>query len=125
MKYWGWVAAIFIGIPVLIGLTYKEKPKDPNHDAIVDARYGAETAIERQLRDPKSAEYTDVAVYAGPNGGFITCGFVNSKNAFGGMTGPKPFVGNAADVIIGGGESLPVLLAAWKQACVTKTAFQP
>lgn len=125
MRFWGWIAAIFIGIPVVLGLTHKEKPKDPNAEAIVNARYGAETHVERQLRDPSSAEYSEVAVYALPNGGFVTCGYVNAKNAFGGMTGRKPFFASATDAIIGEGETLSVVLAAWSQSCVTKTEYQP
>ncbi len=125
MKGWMWVAAIFLGIPAIIGLTYREEPEDPTEDAIKTAFYGAQVEVEKQLRDPSSARYTDTAVYIQPNGVYVTCGYVNAANALGGMTGPKPFIGNDASAIIGEGDALPIVQTAWAQTCVTKTAYQP
>lgn len=55
-----------------------------------------EAAVKSQLRDPGSAEFSEV-VTNGP----VACGFVNSKNGFGGYAGKVPFVvvGDRATII--------------------------
>lgn len=50
----------------------------------------AETDIKARLRDPKSAEFSRMKLKGG-----VVCGYVNSRNGFGGMTGPKPFLTRA------------------------------
>lgn len=113
-------------IALLFGVgACSEKPADPAQEAIKTAYYGAQVEVEKQLRDPSSAQYTDTVVYIQADGGYVTCGYVNAANAFGGMTGPKPFFGNQAGAVIGEGELLPVVTAAWSQACVNRAAFQP
>lgn len=49
--------------------------------------YDYETAVKRELRDPESAQFTDVTVNIES-----ACGFVNSKNGYGGYAGKQPFV---------------------------------
>ena len=44
-------------------------------------------AVKRQLRDPASAQFSDVETKGG-----VACGFVNSKNGLGGYGGRIPFV---------------------------------
>lgn len=44
-------------------------------------------AVKHHLRDPGSAEFSGVAVNVES-----ACGFVNSKNGFGGYVGKAPFV---------------------------------
>lgn len=44
-------------------------------------------AVKAQLRDPNSAEFSSVA-----SARDVTCGFVNSKNGFGGYAGKVPFI---------------------------------
>lgn len=46
-----------------------------------------ETPVKRALRDPGSAQFTDVSAQQES-----ACGFVNSKNGFGGYAGAVPFV---------------------------------
>lgn len=46
-----------------------------------------ESAVKRELRDPESAQFSDVAVNVES-----ACGFVNSKNGYGGYAGKQPFV---------------------------------
>lgn len=46
-----------------------------------------ETPVKAALRDPASAQFSDVEVE-----GKIACGFVNSRNGFGGYAGQVPFV---------------------------------
>lgn len=51
------------------------------------AAYDYETAVKNQLRDPESAQFSDVTANIES-----ACGFVNSKNGYGGYSGKKPFV---------------------------------
>lgn len=46
-----------------------------------------ETAVKQHLRDPQSAQFSDVTVNVES-----VCGFVNSKNGFGGYSGKVPFI---------------------------------
>lgn len=45
------------------------------------------------LKDPDSAQISGVRVGMSPNGYLLACGWVNSKNSFGGYTGKQPFNG--------------------------------
>ncbi len=60
----------------------------------------AKDAVRALLIDPDSAKFEDVS-WAGK--GTVTCGFVNSKNVYGGYTGWTAFVydGDAAYLIKG------------------------
>lgn len=51
-----------------------------------------ETPVKRELRDPESAEFSDVEV-----GAEVACGFVNSRNGYGGYAGRVPFVVSGTD----------------------------
>ncbi|TWG93604.1 hypothetical protein L599_001200000640 [Luteimonas sp. J16] len=59
----------------------------------------AKSAVERQLRDPGSAQYRDVFVRPGKQG-VIVCGEVNAKNAYGGYVGFKPFMVAGTSVML-------------------------
>ena len=50
-------------------------------------QFDYETPVKAALRDPESAQFSDVEVK-----GKIACGFVNSRNGFGGYAGQIPFV---------------------------------
>ncbi|WP_109354758.1 hypothetical protein [Sphingorhabdus sp. EL138] len=53
----------------------------------------AKEVVGKKLRDPDSAIYSDMKVYPGTEDrSTIICGYVNSKNAFGGMTGRQRFI---------------------------------
>jgi hypothetical protein len=54
----------------------------PNTDSV-------KNAIRRNLKDPESAQFTDVRIYQGGN---VVCGSVNAKNAYGGYVGARDFV---------------------------------
>ena len=58
------------------------------------------------LRDPGSAEFRNVKLYRPIPGQPtpVVCGEVNSRNAFGGMSGFQGFIGS------GSGESFPTVL---------------
>ncbi len=51
--------------------------------------------VKARLRDPASAQFSDVRVVR-RDGVTAICGYVNSKNAFGGMTGPQRFIAGGA-----------------------------
>lgn len=53
----------------------------------------AKEVVGKLLRDPDAAVYSDIKVYRGAQAkGTIICGYVNSPNAFGGMTGRQRFI---------------------------------
>ena len=54
-------------------------------------------AIKAKLRDPESAQFRNVAFHSA-SGTPLTCGEVNSKNAFGGYSGFERFIA-AGDVL--------------------------
>lgn len=65
-------------------------------------RAAAKELVKRQLRDPGSAEFSDIVVKTGaPGRATIVCGYVNAKNGFGGMTGRQRFVAGGIVTIEG------------------------
>lgn len=81
-------------------------------------KYMAEQDVKQRLRDPDSAVFGNVQVR---KNGEITavCGTVNSRNGFGGMSGPTRFVwGNTVVHIEGDGQVAPETFAAlWANLC--------
>jgi hypothetical protein len=61
----------------------------------LDMRVGAQQAIKGKLRDPDSAQFSNLRV-SSKAGMDIVCGEVNSKNGFGGMGGKQQFISNGA-----------------------------
>lgn len=60
----------------------------------------AERIVSPRLRDPDSAEYSSLRM---DRSGTYLCGWVNSKNGFGGYNGPTPFVASTSMVILDDG----------------------
>lgn len=58
----------------------------------------AETEVRKMLRAPDSAKFEDVRV-SNRGGTPIVCGYVNSQNGFGGMTGRQRFVSGSVTAI--------------------------
>lgn len=56
----------------------------------VQTQVRVERLVKARLRDPASAKFTHLG------GG---CGYVNSRNGFGGMSGDKPFIVGANDKV--------------------------
>lgn len=57
------------------------------------ARAVAAELVKPRLRDPNSAVFSNITFkQETPTRSMIICGHVNSKNGFGGMTGPQRFV---------------------------------
>ncbi len=48
----------------------------------------AEQSVRAHLKDPESAQFTDMKYYRQAS---LVCGKVNARNGFGGYTGPKEF----------------------------------
>lgn len=71
--------------------------------------------VREHLKDPKSAEFRNVYPSQTPKGTPAICGEVNSKNAFGGYTGYKPFI------IFADAEMLylevPYIMTMWENVC--------
>lgn len=64
-------------------------PNDAGYETV------AKEQVKARLRDPESAEFTGVRVVR--RGGVTAiCGYVNSKNGLGGMTGPQRFIAGGA-----------------------------
>lgn len=57
----------------------------------------AEREIKKLLKDPDSAEFTDLTVQRSP--ALVVCGYVNSRNGFGGMTGRQEFMSGTITVL--------------------------
>lgn len=58
--------------------------------ACSNAGFDYEEAVRSEMRDPDSAEFSNVATAPG-----VACGFVNAKNAYGGYVGKMIFVATA------------------------------
>ena len=77
--------------------------------------FAAEDVLKAKLRDPSSAEFTNVRV-SRTAGVPAACGEVNSRNGFGGMTGPQRFISGGAAVLES--EMEPSEFAkSWAQLC--------
>ncbi|WP_298469254.1 hypothetical protein [uncultured Erythrobacter sp.] len=50
----------------------------------------AKDDVRAVLRDPSSADFGNV--FVSDKDGLVTCGFVNARNGFGGMSGQQPFI---------------------------------
>ncbi len=57
-------------------------------------------AVKVRLKDPKSATFS--GVYVSRTAGVpVVCGYVNSKNSFGGFSGAQKFISaSAADIVV-------------------------
>lgn len=53
----------------------------------LDQNWEAKKLVERQLKDPNSAQFTEIV-----KGSKASCGYVNSKNGFGAYSGREAFV---------------------------------
>ena len=76
----------------------------------------AKARLLQQLKDPESARWfgLHVASPKKPGGPPLLCGWVNSKNSFGGYVGFKPFLATADLVLVWGGEHDDFFHYAWE-----------
>lgn len=63
----------------------------------------AQEGIKQRLRDPSSAQFSNLKVVRRDGKVLGVCGQVNSKNGFGGMSGPTRFIYGGATAIEGDG----------------------
>ena len=87
-------------------------------------RTAARQAVVSKLRDPSSAQFRNVRRIEHSNGSTMFCGEVNSRNAYGGMSGFQRFEAGVdrtgdASALIDGGEELNTTYfeGAWNQFC--------
>lgn len=75
--------------------------------------------IRQRLRDPNSAEFTDMRTIVVNGANVGACGRVNSKNGFGGMSGPVRFIGGGSINAIEGDGTMDAanFNAAWARMC--------
>jgi hypothetical protein len=80
----------------------------------------AKEAMTDALRDPGSAQYKDVTAHVFPEDHkiYVFCGYVNSKNGFGGYTGFKPFVAGAG--IAATSEIVSDFSNLWNKLCTSE-----
>lgn len=81
------------------------------------AKAVAEELIKPRLKDPSSAEFSNITFkQETASRSMIICGYVNSKNGFGGMTGPQRFV-TGGTVAIEEEIGAANMNALWKEYC--------
>lgn len=86
------VALLFLLVSTCEGPSEEEQPDGEN---ITTFGVATRVKVEALLKDPDSAQFRNVVAYRHPNAaGYVFCGEVNAKNAFGGYSGHERFVGN-------------------------------
>jgi len=109
-----WAATVF-ACGILPGCAATDRI-EYGHEVPMNAQRSAmvQEAVRAQLKDPYSAMFGSNRVIARVRNGnqeFVICGYVNSKNSFGGYVGMQPYVGvfsvplNRFDIVAMGGES--------------------
>lgn len=75
--------------------------------------------IKARLRDPSSAEFSDMRPIRNEGKVIGACGRVNSKNGFGGMSGPSRFIGGGNINAIEGDGTMDAanFEDAWRMMC--------
>ncbi len=86
--------------------------------ALPDSSYkaAAQSLVRQHLRDPGSAEFSDLRVMPGRPEGTIVCGLVNARNGFGGMAGPRRFI-VARDVVLEDEIGAAAMDIRWAASC--------
>jgi hypothetical protein len=84
-----------------------------------ESKYDYRYSLERQLKEPSSAEYRNDSLYYGDDGKIYYCGEVNAKNSFGGYAGFVRFMGNKGGFLFeNGGDADKLLLrVGWPNNC--------
>lgn len=74
--------------------------------------------IKKRLKDPDSAQFTDVFV-SRSSGRPVACGYVNAKNGFGGYVGRTRFMSSDTTQVLEGELTPGELDSVWSRACST------
>lgn len=79
----------------------------------------AQNGVKSKLRDPSSAEFTELRTIRRDGKALGACGKVNSKNGFGGMSGPTRFIagGNITAIEGDGMMDAKNFAEAWAMMC--------
>ena len=115
-KKWNLIL-IFAALAGLI-LYFIASARSGSGSSISDVQYqvAAETLIKQRLRDPSSAEFSSLEVHRVPGRPVVVCGLVNSRNGFGGMSGPQPFIAGE-EVLFGQDVPSRYMTDEWKRQC--------
>lgn len=101
----------------------EEVPEKPSSATLVDFQLSSKMKLEELLRDPHSAEYSNVRAHliskAGEQPNYSFCGTVNAKNGFGGYSGSQRFVANPLIAIVEDGT--PDFDQVWAMSCSTSS----
>jgi len=108
-----------LGLLVLAGAIMSQcDTRTPEEQAKNDAlwkeaeyKVGIERQVKARLRDPDSAEFRHLGK---------GCGYVNSRNGFGGMTGFIPFIAGSNNVVRFSNEGSSDFATVWKEYCSNK-----
>lgn len=74
-------------------------------------------AVRAKLRDPDSAKFSDLYFHRGKDGIPVSCGRVNSKNAFGGYGGAQRFVSGGSPDMTFLEEQVTDFNVVWNRLC--------
>lgn len=105
----GGAALIFLAILLLWPRSAEDIAKDEQELAAATATVRVERLVKGRLRDPESAIFQHL------NGG---CGYVNSRNGFGGMTGNVQFVVGANDKVAFRDDNAAAFDTVWREHCM-------
>ncbi|MEM6826364.1 MAG: hypothetical protein AAF553_00315 [Pseudomonadota bacterium] len=93
---------VVFGVIFIGSLVKPDQPRPPQEERTepaprmmdeIEWKLVAEEVIRKRLRDPDSAEFSDLMVFPRTEGrSAIICGYVNSRNGFGGLTGRQRFI---------------------------------
>jgi hypothetical protein len=97
----------------------KEKEaEDAEREKGYDVIFMAQEMVKHQLKDADSAQFRDVHYHRGPKNIMVACGWVNSKNSFGGYSGYQRFVSAGTPVLTFLEEEVDDFYKLWNRMCV-------
>lgn len=112
--------AVILAFTVIQSCSKKKSSSSITADDIFDRHTylnAAKALVRQKLRDPGSAEFSALQLRPGSNGSSANvCGFVNSRNGFGGMTGPMRFIAGHT-VVLEEEIGEPSMNQLWNEVC--------
>lgn len=83
-----------------------------------ESRLRARQAVAALLRDPQSAEFSDMVILESSEGDRVVCGKVSARVGRGNFAGPQRFITNGAELtVLEEQASLEKFDAAWFKIC--------
>ncbi|MCA0405307.1 MAG: hypothetical protein LCH39_04055 [Proteobacteria bacterium] len=83
---------LIVALSVAAALCVSVQANAQSQDEEIALTEKAKDLVSRSLKDPSSAQFRDVYLMPKPKGGKCVCGWVNSKNSFGGYVGFRRFI---------------------------------